>query len=446
MVLSVSRAGESQGLLLGTTSRPFRLPPADPRLPTGGHRGIPEPLASSGAPACSFDYPICVYPAVGAKPSDVLESLDALELAYSRTVVAMGLAPPRRAIGASSARLTVLLDDSRAVEEREAVSVQAVPVALGSFDAASAVCHLRGGLHGGALERAATICVGESLALGLDPGMSHHLRRAYATHLWWAVGGARLEDAAAVGLFQLAPEVAVFGAERTPSSEGAALLFEFLDVQGSRPWSCELSTALVSRAGSRTRPSASRWNNEPDIVDVVRSSFEETSLPWPRLLGEFALARGLLGSRASEWESLGSGWSAPLYRPRFDWKIRLSSLPRRLLTREPIAPTGSTFVWVDFDVGVQQDATLGIRAECEAPVAFQWEVAKLEGAELKPRRVPVVFESRSQRMERTVSNLERTRALLIAGTNVGGVSASFPFDPDLTPYEPHACTVYLALL
>jgi hypothetical protein len=101
---------------------------------------------------------------------------------------------------------------------------------------------------------------------------------------------------------------------------------------------------------------------------------------------------------------------------------------------------------VDFDVDVREDATLGIRAECEAPVAFQWEVAKLEGFELEPRRVPITFEDRSQTMERTVSELQHTRALLVAGTNVGGISASFPFDPDVFPQEPKACTVYLALL
>lgn len=446
IVAAAPRPSGAQGLLLGTNPRPFRPPPVDSSLPSGTERWLPDRLDDAVPLACSFDHPICVHSGAEADPGDVLRVLDAAVRAYADIVVALDLPEPRRLPWEPRSRITVSLDGASRGRSGDDVAVDEVPNALGAFDAASTVCHLRYGLRGRALDRAAAICIGEAIAGGLDAGMTPHLRRAYATHLWWAVGGATVADVAAIEAFQKAPEAAVFGVERTESSEGAALLFDFLDGYGAAPNTGELATAIVSRAGSKTPLAATTWRDEPDLVDVLTNSFEASALSWPHLLGDFAYARGLFGSSAAQWLALGAGRSLPSYRPRFDWRISLSSLPRRLLTRSPVEPTGTTFVWVDFDVRPGEGAALGLRAECEAPVAFEWEVVKLQGSELKPQRVPVAFQDRAQTVERTVSELQHTRALLVAGTNLGAISSSFPFDPDIYPFEPHSCTVYLALL
>ncbi len=48
-------------------------------------------------------------------------------------------------------------------------------------------------------------------------------------------------------------------------------------------------------------------------------------------------------------------------------------------------------------------------------------------------------------MERIIGDLTGAAGVLIAGTNLGGLGPSYPFDPDFEPYEPHAYTVYLAM-
>jgi hypothetical protein len=129
-------------------------------------------------------------------------------------------------------------------------------------------------------------------------------------------------------------------------------------------------------------------------------------------------------------------------RVRFDWSLPLSSLPRRVACA-PIEPTGATYVFVELD-GVPLGTSLYFRAEWEHPEPFKWVIVRLgaDGSELG--RVDVPFQENGTGAEQRVAELETASALLIVGVNVGDVSASYPFDPDIAPFEPKRCTVFLA--
>jgi hypothetical protein len=56
------------------------------------------------------------------------------------------------------------------------------------------------------------------------------------------------------------------------------------------------------------------------------------------------------------------------------------------------------------------------------------------------------FVERGTSIEQNLADLEGVQALMVVGTNLGGVDLAHPFDPDLSPFEPHGCTVYLTKL
>jgi hypothetical protein len=59
------------------------------------------------------------------------------------------------------------------------------------------------------------------------------------------------------------------------------------------------------------------------------------------------------------------------------------------------------------------------------------------------RRIDVTFQERGLAADARVLRLDGAKAIVIAGVNLGGVDMSYPFDPDIRPFEPSACTVYL---
>jgi hypothetical protein len=64
-----------------------------------------------------------------------------------------------------------------------------------------------------------------------------------------------------------------------------------------------------------------------------------------------------------------------------------------------------------------------------------------EGREV--RRMDVAFQERGTSADGRVLRLDGAKAIIIAGINLGGVELAHPFDPDVAPFEPAACTVYL---
>ena len=423
-----------QSLLLGPPPAPPVRAPVDPALPTGASRfGLPRPSTQDPA-ACSFRWPVCVRRAAGVSDALTLAALASLEKAMERLVWGLGLPGPMDLGPKLYLHLTAGSADLRVV-----------PCAswLEHFDRAAAYCVLgAGAAHD--LDRAATLCAAEAIALGLDASASPHVRRAYATHVWWTVGAPASSDVDCVGALQNQPYRAVVARDRGPTSEGAALLFEYLESRFGGRAPVGLASSLLAISASHTRPGAWRFNNEPDLLDVLRATFETKPTSFSELLGDFATTRALLGSRESPLQSLA--WTGQAAAMKYDWTLPLSTLPRRVAFRHPVEPTGLVAIWVPFDEPVKPPLTLAIRSEWEAPVAFQWVLVRVAAGQVERSRVRVPFQERGTMFEQRIVDLEGLLGLLIVGTNLGGIDLAHPFDPDISPYEPAGGTVYVTQL
>lgn len=426
-------------LLFGGGPIPEKAPvQRDPWLPTGARvPSAPDRPGDVEPPGCSFRYPVCVHRGAGVSETAAAQALVALEGAYQRLVHVLGLPAPAWDAGRGGSDA---LDLYLSVEPAR-LEVEAEPIVTGRFDRAAAFCRV-GPVPS---SRDATLCVGEAIALALDPAETPHLRRAYATHLWHLVAPPVSADLEAIDDVQANPERAIATRERGPASEGAALLFEHLDASRGTGFPGTLATHLLSIAVSKTEPRALLWDNSPDLFDALRRALDDKPRDAAMLFADLAVARGFLGARDDGGHLPALEWTGSFGRARFDWSIKLSSLPRRVASLRPIEPTGVMYVWLELDQDLG-DKELGFQAEWESPVSFQWALVSVdeEGQELK--RIYAPFVERGTRVEQALSDLKGARGLMIVGTNLGGVGLAYPFDPDYAPFEPHGCTVYLTKL
>lgn len=428
--------------LFGGGQAPKKAPvQTDPWLPTGAmvQRPVERPRAAE-APACSFRAPVCVHRGAGVTPAAALDALDALESAYFELVSVLRFPVPIGDLGAGGTdALDLYVSAGRA---RLQVGVE--PQIGGHFDRAAAHCSV-GDVGHDSMRREASLCVGEAIALTLDPAETPHLRRAYAAHLWALRGTPTSADLEAVDEVQAHPERAIASREVDVSSDGAAILFEYLDARRGLGAPGTIATHLVSIAVAKTEPRSLLWNNSPDIFDALRSALEGSPRDMAMLFADLAVTRGFVGARDDGEHLPAMGWAGSFGRVRFDWSLRLSSLPRRVASLRPIEPTGAMYVWLDLDQSLGEKE-LGFQAEWESPVSFQWALVSVDGEGREIGRIYTPFVERGTVVEQSLSDLKDARSLLIVGINLGGVSLTHPFDPDYAPFEPHGCTVYLSKL
>lgn len=425
-------------LLGGARERPRRVVPVDPRLPTGAElRAAARPEAD--ARLCSRTRPVCVH-AASDRAESLPTALRALEWAYERTVLALKLPEPLPDDGeGGSDALDVYLGDAH-----DELVVEAGPLHPGVFTEAPAFCRLPA-LDGPLLLRAATLCVGEAIALALDASEPPHVRRAFATAAWWTIGTPTSLDLEAIDDVQSRPHAAIVTRDRSPASEGAALFFEYLEAARSAGEPLALSAALLSAAASERAATDFAFRNEPDLFDVLRHSLDEDESRFAALMVDFAVSRAFVGARDDGLHLPTLAWSGAFGRARFDWVIPFSSLPRRVAIQPPIDSTGAALIWLDLDE-VPIGATLAVRAEWEAPVNFQWQLVKISPTGQEIGRVDVPYQQRARQAEVRMTRLEGAAAVLIVGTNLEGIEIAHPFDPDIAPFEPHGASVYLVRL
>lgn len=415
----------------GPVSKGLAKAPVDPRLPTGSAlpatRARPDVVGSR----CSFLRPVCVHAPTEAAVPLLAEALAAFERAYEREVLALGLPAPlgdRDRGGNDSLDWYVAAGPSELTVFQEAL----LP---GRMDSAAVFCE--GGAPSGVLlARQAALCVGEAVASSLDAGESPQARQALALELWWISGEKTSVDVQVVDDAQRHPEQAL-------SNAGSfALLLEALETTRSTASPGVLSASMLAAAASRTPPNAAFFDNEPDLFDVLRHSLDEELPRYADLMVDFALRRALAGDRDDGTRLPTLGFAGSFARPHFDWVIPFSTLPRRVLTGTPIAPSGMELIWLELD-DAPMGAAIGFRAEWEAPVSFQWRILLVDREGREVRRFDVPFQERGRSADARVLRIDGAKAIIIAGVNVGGVELAHPFDPDIQPFEPAAATVYL---
>lgn len=415
--------------------------PIDPLLPTGARLRAPARPTVEEAPACSALRPVCVHRGSGVSPEVALAALASLERAWMRVVLSLALPAPLGDEGRGGSDALDVYLEAGAVP---AQTVHSEPEWTGSWDRAAAFCSWSGTPVD--MDRAATLCIGGAIAARFDPGETPHFRRAYATHLWWLVGTPGAADMAELDDVQSHPELAVAARDRTDTATAGALLLSYLDSEFSKASPGYLATGMLALGASRTEAGAERWHNEPDSFDVLRSTFDNRLRRLAELLADFAVHRAFAGSRSDGQHGPDTEWAGDFGRIRFDWTLPLSSFPRRVAATEPIEPTGAVYVYVPIDEPISATTEIGLRAEWESPVPFAWTIVKLDGKGNEIGRVNVKFSETAQKTERTLRELPGVAALLIVGTNLGGVDLEFPFDPDIAPFEPHGLTVYVTKL
>ncbi len=423
----------------GPVTKPKVTVALDPRLPTGVDLPATEARPRVTASRCSFTRPVCVHAMSTAAEAALPDALLALERAYERIVLALRLPAP---LGDEDAGGSDALDWYLA-ESASELSAQSEALLPGRFDQSPVFCR-SGGATGALLDRQAALCVGEALAGSLDAGESPSARHAFALELWWITGSKTSLDVQLIDDAQRHPEASLV-ADREPGQGGVgrfALLLEMLETTRSSASPGVLSTSMFSAAASRTPASAAAFDNEPDVFDVLRHSMDEELPRYADLMVDFALRRALAGDRDDGTRLPTLAFAGAFGRPQFDWVIPFSSLPRRVISGTPIAPSGAELIWVELD-DAPLGAVIGFRAEWEAPVAFQWRILLVDRDGRDVRHIDVTFQERGRSADARVMRLDGAKALLIAGINLGGVDLEHPFDPDIRPFEPSACTVYL---
>lgn len=413
------KAGPDQArpLLLGGGTTVSKIPVLlDPVLPVGALRPAGFPLLKDLR--CSLARPVCVSEEAGTRALSLLES------AYEKV-----------AFGSDLGRLRATYQEPLVWQPSSVAALEVERDLLPSrgFDRGRAFC--RGGA---AHAETALLCVSEATLYSLAPAATSHLVSGLALSQQTlsptrdAAGAASLTRPSA-GVLTNSAGVTDFRTDALTgvSRSRSVRFFDYLEGRSVHGLG-EASFLSLALAATRTEPGALRFDSEPDVMEVLFATHDGNRPDVARLFDDFAQQ---------------SVRSAATYGAEFEptWTLSGDSLPRTVAFPDAIEPTGSVYLRLDL-TEEQATAKFAFRMYCEAPVSYVWSVARLDerGEELK--RVLVTFQETASSAETTVEPLPRTRALLLSGTNMGGVDVAHPFDPDHGPHEAHGCRAAVSVL
>jgi hypothetical protein len=414
-------------------------------MPTGPSYAASRarPAATLGDAACSPTRPVCVH--ASSRYAPVLAALEALEKADALLSDVLGLPRPLEdgALGGTPAFDLYLVEpmQGRAGSDR-IVTERDEPRAM-TWDRASAFALLDRTVTGCALGNLVARGYASAIGWGIDAADPPPMREARAAHVAELVAPCGTITAELIDASQRHPELSV---SATSAEVGPALgiLFPWFldDTLGD---SVALPSFGLSAVGPQRTPEDSLlWLDEPDLFDALRPTLEARAdgLRAGDALLRFAVARLFVGDRSDDGHRPLVAWPGTFGRVRFDATVPFASLPRRVVPRTPIEPTGSTFIWIDL-AGAKPHSRFAFHVDWESPVLFRWTIVRIgqDGRELSS--VPVVTLDRTTSAERNVEDLDGLAGLAIVGVNAGDLGPRDPFDPDQTPFEPHG---YVATL
>jgi len=408
----------------------------DPTLPTGSpiyrswHARRPAEFR-----ACSWLRPVCVLGDGAAFSERAPRLLAELEQAYERMVLAMRLPRPLlKSTRANDESLDLYVSSdistfSAVLEDRP----------LGVFDEASIFCEAPLGMRPA---EAATNCVARAISMRLDAAGTPGVHEAFAGYLSLLTLGPTDATVQAVDDFQARPDLGLFSDASLGAAIGSLLVFDYLEAYSPGGPGLAAASWLAASAG-QTPLAAWRFFDEPDIFDVLRHTFDEDDERFASFSATFAQNRAFFGSGSRVGSGRGAAFAGSFGKVRFDWSIPASSLPRRVASVRPLAPNGSIYVWLELDAWTNKDV-LGFEAKWEEPAPFKWTLSKITKSGEMAGSVDLVLQPKARSVQQRVVGLEGLAGVLVIGTNLGGIRKDQPFDPDVGPFEPHACTVYLA--
>jgi hypothetical protein len=384
------------------------------------------------ARACSARVPVCVHFTPKDAPRD---ALDAFERAWAVLTGALGVPAPE--LGIDSVAYDVFLHDGETETLLEARDMRS------RVDRGRAFTLLDRRMRASCmLDAAAASAIARASLLRTAPATEEGTARAQARML------ANLAFPCAVAF-----DTDAMDSQAHPEHEvvepGASVFWNRIDwAFGRQPGGIALAAQALHP--TMTAPAALRWNNEPDTFDVLRLTFKNalsTGSTVNDLWLDFGVARYFVGDREGgggggpsfhipELRALGAAGDVPLA-----WDIPWPTKPRRLAPKNPVAPTGASYLMIQ-RAGAKAGSRLRVEIEWEEHALFRWAFVKLdrEGHELA--RVVIPSRERATETSMTLADLDTTDRVLLVGVNTG--DPAYAFDPDDETLEPHAWLVTVA--
>jgi hypothetical protein len=277
-----------------------------------------------------------------------------------------------------------------------------------------------------------------------NPATAAWLSQGLATNAAVQLGDAP-ESQASLAVSSALPHVGVltntseYRTWRTTPGEGntfvplarSARFFGYLDARSEHGLG-EAAWLALSLAATRTRYGANRWEAEPDLMDVLWATVKGDANSLARLVDDFAQDSFF---RAKENEA----------ELALSWSLKSESLPRSIALADPLEPSGSTYVLVELQPE-HRERVVAFRLNCEAPVSYVWSVVRLLPDFSRHSSVPVAYRERGGQADVRVTPQPSVSALLLVGTNMGGIDLAHPFDPDHGPHEAHGCQIYVSFI
>jgi len=414
-------------LLLGGGIQPQKAKVRlDPVLPRGSLREELSPLLMKSR-RCSLSRPVCV---ASSRTEDrrIPRALALLSDAYEEH--RFGAQLPS-ALASFEEPLTWRLGESLSPGK-----ITASRIPSRGFDRARAhceggpttkegarLCVIRAGLAASAPATAPWLSAGMAAALTNERGSAPLVRSEVATAL-------RRPE---VGILSSTFETGHFRSEEKTevSLLRSARFFSYIERRSEKKRG-EAAWLTLALAATHTEWGRSRWDAEPDLTDVLAVTLSGSRNDYARFLDDFAADAYFDAKR----------WGTKI-RPA--WTLRGESLPRNVALPHPLEPSGSAYAKILL-TEQQTSQTMAFRMHCEAPVSYVWSVTRLDSKGEEINRIAVTHRERGSDAATRVEPHEGTAALLIVGTNLGGVELLHPFDPDNGPHEAHACSLYAAAL
>jgi hypothetical protein len=417
-----------------------------------------RPVGTNGR-ACSSKVPVCVHPSSTRDGPAALATLDAFERAW-QTLTGV-LAVPAPDVDPSTLAYDVFLVEAPA--ELGATWLEARDVRSRVDRARSFTTIDRRVRSGCFLDALAAEQVARASLFRAAPATEEGTARAQTRYLAeLAFPCAVALSADSVAAFQSRPDrtfgdaragndAAVAGGAREEVrspvdalfAAGAKTFWARLDWAFGRPPG-GIVTASWALHPTMTPIGASRWVNEPDTFDVLRTTFKgalSTNGTVHDLWLDFGVARAFLGSaddgfHLPELRTLGDAGRVP-----FDWDIPWPTTPRRLAPRLPVYPTGASYLVIHRS-GARPDARLRVEIDWEEHALFRWALVKLDASGRELGRVVIPTTERATQAQMTLVGLENVDRILLVGVNVG--DPAYAFDPDDEVWEPHGWFVTVA--
>lgn len=376
---------------------------------------------------CSPDGAICVHARAGAADrAPLVRTLRAAEAALG-SYRALGLPPPLDDCGLGG---TTGYDVYLSSTAPALVTHRDGPDPTAPYDRSSGFTVVPMDLVSPSCELDSELAraLGSAIMLRFDAAAHPGAIAMHSSYLATLVAPCTAVEVAAVDSFQLAPELPLT-AGRVDGMAGSLMFPWFLDVAWGTGRPGAVMTALTTISLQHTTPANEHFINEPDVFDLLRKAAQARQTTLGDMLLDFAVARAFAGSRSDGAHLPDTERYGDMGRPRFEWSVPFSSLPRRLGPLRAIHPTGATFLWLDL-ADAPPRSGLRFVADWEAGIVFRWTLVKVdtEGREAGRLNAPGVWGNSQAHL--TMADLDGLGGVLIVGTNLGSDDRSQPYDPD----------------